>query len=222
MAADAPVPAPVPDAPVPARVEVVNRNPTSGDVGLASKESDTAVMIMNHDIFKRTLHNPPHLFSPNTIYMLTASIYQREPLIKSSTRKREWVEAFLKSAEIYDWQVVAWVVLSNHYHAIIQSPEKPETLSKFTGSYHKYTARRWNEEDKQTGRKVWWNYWDTYIRSERGYYNRLRYIFWNPVKHGLTQNPEEYPFSNYLEFLSNWQVKFNFTDMNEVNDVPEF
>jgi len=112
--------------------------------------------------------------------------------------------------------------LHNHYHAVIQSPEKAETLSKFTASYHKYTARRWNDEENLNGRKVWWNYWDTCIRSEYDYHNRLRYVFWNPVKHGLTESPEEYLFSNYKSFLLNWHVDFNFTDMDEVNDVPEF
>jgi len=177
---------------------------------------------MNRDIFKKAPHNPPHLFLPNTIYMLTASIYKNERLIQSRKRKLQWVESFLKSAEIYSWQVIAWVVLDNHYHAIIQSPEKAETLSQFTASYHKYTARCWNEEDQRNGRKVWWNYWDTCIRSERDYYNRLRYVFWNSVKHGLAENPEEYPFSNYKDFLLSWQMDFSFSYMDEVSDVPEF
>ena len=132
----------------------------------------------------------------------------------------EWIESFLKAAEIYRWQVIAWVVLHDHYHAIVQSPENVETLSKFVGSYHKFTARVWNEEDHQYGRKIWWNYWDSCIRSEKEYYTRLRYVFWNPVKHGLSNTPDEYPFSNYREFLMNRQM--DFTDTKEVNDVPEY
>jgi len=46
--------------------------------------------------------------------------------------------------------------------------------------------------------------------------------FLNPVKHGLAENAKDYPFSNYKEFLSNWQMDFSFTDMDEVSDVPEF
>jgi putative transposase len=177
---------------------------------------------MNSPVFKRAPHNPPHLFLPDAIYMLTASIYEKEPLIASSQRKMEWGDAFVNAAELYGWQIIAWVVLSDHYHAMVQAPKKAETLSKFIGSYHKYTARKWNNEDNTNGRKVWWNYWDTCIRSEKEYHNRLRYIFWNPVKHGLTSNPEEYKFSNYTDYLLQWQVEFNFTDMDEVNDVPEF
>lgn len=176
---------------------------------------------MKDNTFKRAPHNPPHLFLPNTFYMLTASTYQKVPIISDPKRKLEWIEAFLKAAEIYKWQVIAWVVLHNHYHAIVQSPENVGTLSKFVGSFHKFTARMWNDEDGSNGRKVWWNYWDTCIRSENDYYTRLRYIFWNPVKHGLVNTPEDYPFSSYKEFLSKWQMEFNFTNMEEVHDVPE-
>jgi putative transposase len=171
--------------------------------------------------FKRAPHNPPHWFQENAIYMLTAAIYQNQNMIFSPERKNAWQDSFIKAANLYKWQIIAWVVLQNHYHALVVSPENLSNLSKFIGSYHKFTARKWNDEDSLSGRKVWWNYWDTCIRSEKDYQNRLRYIFWNPVKHGLVENPEDYPFSSYNNFL-NQQDEFDFTGMEEVSDVPEF
>ena len=176
---------------------------------------------MSNAIFKTAPHNPPHLFVNNTFYMLTACIYERAHLMKSHQRKAEWRDAFQEAAKIYGWKVIAWVVLHNHYHAIVQSPTGTISLSKFTNSYHKFTARKWNLEDGLKGRKVWWNFWDTCIRTERDYYNRLRYVFWNPVKHGIVENPVEYSFSNYTEYLSQLQ-DFDFTGTDEVIDVPEF
>jgi putative transposase len=177
---------------------------------------------MNKTIFKTAPHNPPHLFLPDALYMLTASTYNKIPLMQSQQRKQDWTNAFREAARMYQWQIIAWVVLNNHYHALLRSPENVETLSKFIASYHKYTAHKWNAEDEMNERKVWWNYWDTCIRSEYDLYNRLSYIFWNPVKHELVQTPEEYAFSNYDEFMLNWQIEFNFINMDEVNDVPEF
>ena len=173
------------------------------------------------DIFKKAQHNPPHLFRPNALYMLTASIYQKKLLIKSGKRKNEWIDAFLKSASIYQWDVIAWVVLSNHYHAIVRSAKEKLNMSKFIGSYHKFTARKWNLEDKTPGRKVWWNYWDSCIQSERDYLPRLNYIFQNPVKHGLVSHAEDYPFSNYQAFLSveTWDEQ---SHIGKISDVPEF
>jgi hypothetical protein len=76
-------------------------------------------------------------------------------------------------------------------------------------------------EDSIPGRRVWWNYWDTCICSEQNYYNRLKYVFWNPVKHGLAERPEEYVFGNYRDFLQA-QNEFEFSGVDEVIDVPEF
>jgi putative transposase len=171
--------------------------------------------------YKRAPHNPPHWFQANAIYMLTASIYQGEHLMVSPERKAAWRDSFIEAAKLYDWHIIAWVVLDNHYHAMVESLEKPLSLSKFIGSYHKFTARLWNDEENISGRKVWWNYWDTCIRSEKDFNNRLRYIFWNPVKHGLTENAEDYPFSSYKDYLEQ-QESFDFTGLEEVNDVPEF
>ena len=177
--------------------------------------------MLNDGIYKKAKHNPPHLFLADRLYMLTASTYKKEAYLRSDKRKLDWIGAFLKASEIYQWSVIASVVLNNHYHAILRSPEEKLNMAKFVASYHKYTARKWNAEDQTPGRKVWWNYWDTCIRSEKDYLAKLNYIFLNPVKHGIVDQAEEYAFSNYRTFLST----DTWTGLNadgEVNDVPEF
>jgi putative transposase len=176
---------------------------------------------MSDAVFKAAPHNPPHLFVANALYMLTASTHKKAHLMKAQRRKAEWREAFYEAAKIYRWKIIAWVVLHNHYHAIVQSPEEANNLWKFINSYHKFTARKWNLDDGLKGRQVWWNYWDSCIRSERDYYNRLKYVFWNSVKHGMSEKAKDYEFSNYREYLHSFD-EFDFTGMDEVSDVPEF
>jgi putative transposase len=177
--------------------------------------------MLKDGIFKKAQHNPPHLFLEDTLYMLTASTYQKQAFLNSDKRKLDWISAFLKASEIYQWEIIAWVVLHNHYHAIVRSPKQKLNMAKFIASYHKFTARKWNQEDQLLGRKVWWNYWDTCIRSEKDYLARLNYIFLNPVKHGIVNDPENYPFSNYKDFLlvETWA---GLVSEGEINDVPEF
>lgn len=175
---------------------------------------------MSNYVYKAAPNNPPHLFIADSFYMLTASTHHGVALIHSNQRKEEWRDAFLKAAKNYEWLVIAWVVLENHYHALVKAPANAENLPRFINSFHKFTARIWNDADDMNGRKVWWNYWDTSIRSETDYFSRLRYIFWNPVKHGLVEKPEDYPYSNYLEFTRQWSV--DLIDIYEAENVPEF
>jgi putative transposase len=177
---------------------------------------------MTSDIFKIPLHTPAHLFREDSIYMITASTYQQQVFIESDKRKDQWRNAFFKACELYQWHIIAWDVFDNHYHVILKSPERSATnLPKLIASLHKFTARQWNDEDKKPGRKVWWNYWDSCIRSEKDFDARLRYVFWNPVKHGLVSRPEGHTFSNYGEFLQNEIPLGPFDPTVEVNHVPE-
>jgi len=178
---------------------------------------------MQTGTYKTAPHTPAHLFQEDALYMITASTYQKQPYINSNERKTQWRDAFFKACELYHWHIIAWVVLINHYHVILRSPEQNATnLPKLIASLHKFTARRWNIEDNKSGRKIWWNYWDTCLRTERDFETRLRYIFWNPVKHGLVSRPENYQFSNYQDFLRMEIDLAPFDPSIEVKDVSEY
>ena len=157
---------------------------------------------MTYDAYKTAWHTPAHLFRANAVYMLTGASYQKRPMIHGERRKQQWREAFQTAADLYHWAVLAWVVLDNHYHVIVQAPEtSAESLPSFVSSYHKFTARKWNGADAQKGRRVWWNYWDTCLRSEADYLARWNYVHWNPVKHGLVAEASDYAFSSYRDYF---------------------
>jgi putative transposase len=176
---------------------------------------------MNKTVFKPAHNAPPHLFVADWFYMLTGSTYKHQPLIRSDNRKKEWFNALHAASEIYHWMIIAWVVMDNHYHVILKSPQNPDNLPQFVASYHKFTAHLWNNQDLLPGRMVWWNYWDTCIRSYDDYLNRLRYVFWNPVKHGMVQEPADYLYCNYVDFLKEEWFDIG-KALVEVEDVPEF
>ena len=46
------------------------------------------------------------------------------------------------------------------------------------------------------------------IQMEASYHARMRYVIMNAVKHGLVQNPEDYPYSIYKYFVVNTQPNF--------------
>ena len=181
---------------------------------------------MADDLFKTSLHTPAHLFRANAIYILTAATYNKLPLVNTDQRKQQWLDAFRTGATLYGWQIIAWVVLSNHYHVIVRAPEENAvSLTKFVASYHKFTARQWNDEDSQTKRPVWWNYWDTCIRSEKDYLARFNYVHWNPVKHRIANHPIDYGFSSYAEFFSIQPETIRTIEgaypFDQVRDVPD-
>jgi REP element-mobilizing transposase RayT len=92
----------------------------------------------------------------------------------------------------------AWVVMPNHLHVLFV-PDKGHALSDILHSWKSYTSK---EANRILGRKgLFWepDYWDRFIRNETHFAAVVAYIESNPVKAGLCERPEDWPFSS-----ANW------------------
>ena len=102
------------------------------------------------------------------------------------------LESLLMCLEEFGWRAQAWAVLNNHYHFIAVSPADPSTLRRMLGKLHMTTAKQVNAWDGRPGRKVWYQYWDSRITFQRSYLARLNYVHYNPARHAVIGNAENY------------------------------
>jgi len=156
---------------------------------------------MQGEIFKRYRHRPAHRFQPHGAYIVTAGIYGKRHILSASELKSAVCANMAALAEQYGWQLQAWSVWSNHYHFVALAPEDATTLKALTRTLHSQTAIAANRLHRTPGRRVWYQYWDSCIDSDRAYYERLKYVHLNPLKHGWEDEPEAYPFCSYGWFL---------------------
>lgn len=140
--------------------------------------------------------------------MVTGSTLYGKPLLDSDAKLINFCESLMERARILQWSLDAWAMMPTHYHFIARSPENALSLKSLIQGVHSINAKFVNGIDGTPGRKVWYNYWDSCIQSEASYYARMRYVMMNPVKHGLVQRPEDYPFSSYKYFLENSEPDF--------------
>jgi putative transposase len=96
--------------------------------------------------------------------------------------------------------ICAWVILSNHYHLLVNVVNF-DVLSGLFRRIHGATARQWNLEENVTKRKICYRWSDRAIRSERHYYTAVNYIHYNPVKHGLVASPYDWVESSVHWYL---------------------
>jgi putative DNA methylase len=93
-----------------------------------------------------------------------------------------------------DYRMLAWVVMPNHVHLLVEIWQKP--MTELLQNWKGYAARRINRLVGRHG-KLWQDeYWDRYIRDEAHYRKVVHYIESNPVKAGLVKSPEQWPFSS--------------------------
>ena len=151
------------------------------------------------EIYKEYQHNPPHLFMPNRKYFITISTLGKFHYLKSDSSKKAAYDYLLKSINNFNWEVEDWVILNNHIHIMLNSPENATTLPKLMNNFYKFTANWLSKHGiKKIDIKYFHNYWDTCITYEKSYYARLNYIWFNPVKHGYVDSPEKWKFGSYF------------------------
>lgn len=145
-------------------------------------------------------HAPPHLFSSQGIYIVTAGTYLKTHIFQNPDRLDLLQMALISHAKTFAWELHAWAIFSNHYHFVAQAPKNPENLSTFIAQLHHSTAVEVNRKDDTLNRKVWYQFWDTCITSHTSYLARLNYVHQNPVKHGVVQKASQYPWCSAYKF----------------------
>lgn len=147
---------------------------------------------------KTYIHNPPHLFVKNAKYFITSSTLGKYLYYKTDSSKRAILNYLTKSLRHHFWELEDWVILDNHIHFIANAPEKAATLTDVMCNFHRFSAN-WLAKNgiRKKAEKYFHNYWDTCLTYERSYFARLNYIWYNPVKHGYVNSPEEWKFGSY-------------------------
>jgi len=128
-------------------------------------------------------------------------------------------QSLLNECALGTTQIVAWVVLPNHYHVLLVTDQIRTLLSRL-GQLHGRTSFLWNGEDAARGRKVWFGGAETAMKSDGHYWGSFNYIHANPVKHGYVTDALEWPFSSAVRWAqqqgNDWVEKIS--DAYPIND----
>ena len=139
-------------------------------------------------------HSPPHLFVSGASYFITGGTYLKARLFDAPRRRDLLLATICQQAGVFGWMLEAWAVMSNHYHLVARAPEDAKTLTAMLRATNSITARAINAEDQTPGRKVWFQFRDTCLTYEKSWLARLAYVHSNPVKHGMVNAAENYPW----------------------------
>ncbi len=151
-------------------------------------------------------------------------IFDKERLMK------KYLELMLENIEKTEVKIIAYCIMNNHVHLLMYSEDTSQmskTMQKINSSYAKYY--NWTKE------RVGYVFRDRYlsqpIRNDAQLINCVKYIHNNPVKAKMVNKPEEYAYSNYLEFYSQnnieklkklTNINFNQISENELYMESEF
>ena len=145
-------------------------------------------------------------------YFFTVVTYQRAELFRTELARRCLREAIKKTRSRRPFETVAFCLLFEHLHCVWKLPENDADYSKrwssikgqFSKAYLNLGGKR-REVSPSRARKgevaIWQRrFWEHQIRDENDLQRHVDYIHYNPVKHGLVQHLEDWPWSTYHKY----------------------
>lgn len=113
--------------------------------------------------------------------------------------REPWAAALVQSALLHfdsqRYQLLAWVVMPNHVHAVLRMLPGHE-LRSTVASWKSYTGRRLAPALPECQRVWHREYWDRYVRDETHLATVIDYVHNNPVKARLAPSAEAWPWSS--------------------------
>jgi len=107
-----------------------------------------------------------------------------------------YIKSMYDLKDKYDIEIIAYCIMNNHAHMLIKS-KIIKNLSKFMHDLNTRYGCYYNKKYKRVGYVFRDRYKSEGIYTEEQLYSCIKYIYDNPVKAGICNKPEEYPYSNY-------------------------
>lgn len=136
----------------------------------------------------------------DAFYHITSRGNERRKIYFTKTDYEKFLEYIAKAKEKYTIKIHGYVLMTNHYHLIIETPEAnlKKTMHYINSSYTAYT----NTKHKRSGHLFQGRYKGILIDKDNYLTELSRYIHLNPVRAKITEKPEDYPYSSYLSYIT--------------------
>jgi putative transposase len=146
-------------------------------------------------------------------YFFTIVTYHRVKLFHSELARRCLREAVHKTQSQRPCETVAFCLLPDHLHCVWKMPEGDADFStrwssikgRFSREYLQLCdyQRHVDPSLKRKGEVCIWQrrFWEHQIRNEQDLQRHVDYVHYNPVKHGLVQQVEDWPWSTYHRYV---------------------
>ena len=125
------------------------------------------------------------------LHFVTFCCYRRQAYLQAAEVKDLFEDALERIRSRYDFPVVGYVVMPEHVHLLVSEPGR-ESLAVGIQALKLPVARR------REHRPFWQaRYYEFNVFTEAKRVEKLEYIHWNPVRRGLVETMERWPWSSY-------------------------
>lgn len=131
-----------------------------------------------------------------TIVFVTVASHSRKPIFATPSGHSTLVAAW----QLADaWAVGRYVVMPDHVHFFCAPRPEATPLESWIAFWKSTASRRWPRPSDQP---IWQrDFWDTQLRRGDSYGAKWEYVRANPVRRGLVDSSDEWPYAGEIERL---------------------
>lgn len=124
------------------------------------------------------------------VYHITARGNERKKIYLSKSDYEKFLKYLGDTKKKYNIVIHCYVLMSNHYHLIIETPEAnlSRAMHYINGSYTTY----FNIKRKRSGHLFQGRFKSILVDKDNYLLELSRYIHLNPVRAGIVEKPEDY------------------------------
>jgi len=154
----------------------------------------------------------------DALYHVTSRGNDRRAIFNDDFDRTMYLGFLAEAVKRFGWSVTAWVLMTNHFHLVIQTPEP--NLSRGMHWLNSSYVGWFNRRHRRSGHLFEGRFKSFLIEKERYFRRVLRYVVLNPVRAKMVARPEDHPWSSYratagLEAAPEW------LDVGAVHDLYE-
>ena len=136
----------------------------------------------------------PHRgWTSNSTYFVSASCWEKQHLLQSARMADLFIKVLYHYREQTKYLLHEFVVMPNHFHLLLTPSETLERAMQLVKGGFSFRAKK----ELRFGGEVWQtSFYDHRVRDSGEYENMRIYVHQNPVRAGLVNRAEDYPYSS--------------------------
>jgi REP element-mobilizing transposase RayT len=141
---------------------------------------------------------PDYDYSEDRPIFVTICADNQKDIFESETNARPVIEELLRTIRDLKFRLLCYCLMPDHLHILISPADSGVPLPKFLNIFKGSTTTMFRK--KHGLRKTWQkSAYDHVVRADENLKDVIQYIMNNPVRKGITEKAEEYPFSEWFE-----------------------